>query len=318
MRCPLLTILMVSLAAASTGAAELRHADGRRETVSELRRDSKGDFTYDNEGRRVGVVPGEVVVVIDDEGNETVTIPDLATTPDPPETAALLASIGDPKNASWMMAAEQLAKRPTQTKIDALLELAKSPQKATRLQAIGALARLRTRESVVAATHAVLAEKDAKTRGEAASLLFSVQELFKRCDAKDSVAGALTDKNADVRFVFAMLAPPDLEDAKKILRSGDGLKNSDHHNRESAALELGKRGDPAGESILIAMLARPKLPGVDDPQLGEKLLIDEHIAVCQVLGTFGTKPAQAALEKAKKSPHEAVRVAAEKALAAKT
>ena len=76
----------------------------------------------------------------------------------------------------------------------------------------------------------------------------------------------------------------------------------------------GRRGDASGESILISMLARAKLPGMDDPVLGEKYLIEEQVAVCEVLGKFDTDTSRAALQKATKSPHEAVRKAAEASL----
>jgi hypothetical protein len=97
----------------------------------------------------------------------------------------------------------------------------------------------------------------------------------------------------------------------------DGLKSSDHHDRESAALELGRRGDSSGESILVGMLARDKLPGFDGGDaLMETCLIQEQVEVCRVLGKLGSDSAKAALKKATASRREAVRKAAADALAA--
>lgn len=305
------------LPCSSIRAAQIIHADGRRDTVDDPRADTQGRWTYGVDGRRVVLVPGEIVVLIDDAGKETVTIPELADAPDGPEVAALLASIRDPKNPAWMEAATQLGRHPTRSVFDALLALTNDAKKDTRRRGIGALAALRTRESVTAATAAILAEKDASMRREAASTLFAVQEIFCRCDAAQSVSTGITDKDGTVRFVFAVLAPPDLEDAKAVLRGADGLKHRDHHTRESAAVELGLRGDGAGESILIGMLARSKLPGFDakDATLMQRYLIAEQVQVCEILGSLATAPGKAALEKARSSPHEAVRAAAAAALA---
>ena len=195
-------------AARSNGEAELVHADGRREMVQEARRDSQGRWTAVRDGRVTMVTPGEVVVVVDASGKEIELIPPLLETPDSPETAALLASLRDPKNEGWLVqTAAELAKHPTRGIHDALIQLTADRKKETRIRAIGALARLRTKESVTAATAAVLAEKDPGTRRASASALFSVEEIFKRCEAAQSVAAGIADKDAGVRYVFAMLSP---------------------------------------------------------------------------------------------------------------
>jgi hypothetical protein len=118
-----------------------------------------------------------------------------------------------------------------------------------------------------------------------------------------------------VRIVFALLSPHDDAAATAVLRA-DGIKNADHHIRESSALELGRRGDGAGESILVGMLARSRLPGFDqDTALMEQYLIREQVEVAGVLGRLGTGSAKAALRKAATSRFEPVRKAAEAALA---
>lgn len=313
-----LAVSFFSIWFASTAVAgEIVFADGRREDAKGLISNAKGDWSYEKEGRRVGVRPGEVAAVIDDEGKETIVIPLLGTEPDSGDTAAKIESLQDPKNETWPILVEQLGLRPTQTKLDALLALTTDKNKEVRVRGVRGLAGLRTRESTLTAARAVLDEKDAKTRGEAAYTLFAVCEIFRRCDSSESskcVERGLTDKAGPVRYVFAMLAPHDLEAAKVILRGSDGLKSSDHHVRESAAMELGKRGDPAGESVLIGLLARSKMPEIDDPELMKRLLIEEQVQVCSILGKLGTKNGIAALEKAKKSPHVAVSQAAHAAL----
>lgn len=305
--------LLASLATAQV--PEIVLADGRHEPVEDPRQDSHGRWMATREGRRTVLKPGEVVAIVDAAGKETVTLPELADAPDPPETAAALAALRDPKNAAWREATEQLGARPSRGILDALLALASDARKEMRSRAITALARLRTRESVKAATDAVLAEKDKGLRRDAASILFSVQEIFRRCDAKDSVAAGLADKDVMVRIDFAALSPAGNAQADAVLRN-EGLKHADHHVREMAALELGLRGDVAAEPELAGMLARNELPGIDDPELMQRMLVREQVQICGIFAKSGTDTAKAALRKALSSPREAVRKAAEAALAA--
>lgn len=296
-------------------SAEIVRADGRRERVESPRQDSKGAWVVGMEGRRVAL-PADVVAVIDEKGKESVTIRTLPAGPVAPEAQALLDTLVTAKKDEWRALLDPLAQQATSGVLDALVKLTVDAKKESRARAIDALARLRTRESVTAATRAVLAEKESATRRAAASLLFSVVELFRRCEAVESVAAGLADKDAGVRVVFAQLSPADCADALPVLRV-DGLKSSDHHVRESCALELGRRGDAAGETILAAILARTKLTGVadDDPALATRLMVEEQVAVCEVFGKLATAGAKAALEKATRSPHAAVQEAAKRALA---
>lgn len=306
---------VLALTTTTARAAEVVFADGRREPVTEPRRDAKGVWTATREGRRTVLEPGDVVAVVDDAGTETVTIPATADPPDAPEAAALLASLRDPKNPSWRQTADQLAERPTKSVLDALVALASDPAKESRRRAVAALARLRTREGVVAAATAILAEKDAALRRESASVLFSVQEIFRRAPTEDVVRKGIADRDAIVRIDFALLAPHDVEAAGEVLRK-EGLKSGDHHVRESAAVALGRRGDGAGEGILVGMLARARLPGIDDEALMERLMIREKVEICGILGKLATDSAKAALRKAASAGPEPVRKAAEDALAA--
>jgi HEAT repeat protein len=199
--------------------------------------------------------------------------------------------------------------------IDALVALAGDAKKDLRARAYRALTALRTRESVAAAGAAILLEKDDAARRTTASLLFAVQGIFGRADTAQTVKAGIADRDAGVRVAFAMLSPPDMEAANVVLRT-DGIKHPDHHVRESAAMELGKRGDAAGETILAGMLARTSLPGAEKGEpIYERLLIEEQVAVCRILGKLGTVKGRAALAKAAKSKHEVVRKAAEAALA---
>ncbi len=291
------------------------HADGRREVVEQPAKDSKGQWMGTIDGRRQRLVPGEVVALLDGEGVETSLVPELGSAPKSAEQDALLAQLSDPKNDNWFLAATQIAAPPTRAVHDALLELCGAKRKELRARAIAALTRLRTKESSLAAARAVLDEKDAKTRRDAAAALFSVREILRRCDAAELVQEGLADSDALVRIEFALVAPHDLALASEVLRK-EGLRHSDHHVRESAAVELGRRGDAAGIGVLTAMLARTSLPGLDtDVETATRVLVAEQVDVCEILGRLGGDAAKAALSKAKaNSPHEAVRKAAEAAL----
>lgn len=296
-------------------AGEILLADGRREAVEAPRKDSKGRWTASRDGRRTVLKPGHTVVVIDDDGIETVLIPALSAT-EQPETETILASLRDTKNASWVVGVERLAERPTQGIIDGLMEMSTNRKKELRGRAYTGLAALRTREGVLAAANAILDERDAALRRESASLLFSVREVLRRSDAAEAFQRGIADKDAGVRVAFALLAPIENESAITVLRD-QGLKNRDHHIRESSALALGRRGDVAGEKVLVSMLARKKLPGfgAGDQELMSRMLSTEKVMVCQILGAFGTKTAISALRKATKSQDGEVRAAAEAALA---
>jgi HEAT repeat protein len=296
--------------------AEIIRADGRREPVTDPKQDSQGAWVATIEGHRTILKPGDVVVIVDDAGKETVTIPEFADPPDPPETAAMLASLSDPKNDAWQTVMEPLAKRPSKAIHDALVALSTNAKKPLRDRAVRALLQLHTRASVMAAAAAILAEKDKRLRVELASALYSAQEIYKRCDCADSLKAGIADPDRDVRLVFATLAPQDDATALTVLKN-DGLKHSDHHQRESAAVEVGRRGDKSGESILVSMLAWTKLDVSEDAALNDRILGEQQVEVCEVLGTFGTPAAKTALEKAKASKLECVRKAAEAALAKK-
>lgn len=309
-----LMALAGALAVRSATAAEIVHSDGRRETVKAPHQDAKGQWLAEREGRVTILRPGDVVVVIDDAGAETVTIPPLVETPDPPQTAALLAALKDSKNDAWRQACEELGRHPSKSTLDALVALTSDKKKDVRLRAVNALALLRTRESVIAAATAVLGEKDTATRRQGADALFQVQEIFRRCDVAELVKKGLADKDVGVRLDFAQMSPRDVEEAAAVLRA-DGIKHSDHHIRESSALELGERGDASGESILIGMLARTRMPGVeDDEALSDRLVIAEQTDICRIFGKLRTEAGKAALQKATKSKFEAVRKAAAEAL----
>lgn len=309
----LLLPCLLAVAASWAHAGDLLHADGTHEPVQEARVDAQGRWTGVRDGHRTVLKPGDVVVITDDAGAETVTIPATAEPPDAPGTPAALSSLKDPKSGEWRTAAERLGARPTKALLDALVLLTADPKKELRSRAITALAEQRTKEGVVAAATAVLAEKDTGLRRDAASILYAVGEILRRADAKELIQRGLADKEVMVRIAFATLSPRDLEAATAVLRT-DGLKHSDHHVREQTAVELGLRGDGAGEALLVNMLARAKLPGIDDPVLMERLMTREKVEICGILGTLGTETAKAALRKATASTSESVRKAAKAAL----
>jgi HEAT repeat protein len=308
-------VALVALVPAASLAEELVYADGRRETCVGLRQDEKGRWTAAIGDRRTTIRPGEIVAVINEDGKETEIVPELVEGPAREQTLAALASVRDAKDESWRVAAERLSTPPTRAAHDELVRMTTSDSKDARQRGIAALALLRTKESVVAAAEAVLKEKDATVRRAAASSLFAAWEVFRRAPTQDLVKLGLADKDAAVRFDFAMLSPLDCADAVPVLKA-DGLKNGDHHVRESAAMELGRRGDASGEAILVSMLQRPRIPGVDDPEMAEKMTVQEKVQVCGILGRLRTAAAKAALKKASASGPEAVRKAAAAALAA--
>lgn len=301
------------VATASAQTQEVIYADGRRVEVEDARKGSGERWTATIDGHRTVLRPGEVVaVVIGSE--ETVIIPALDEGPLSPASQAALASAVDPKNRSYQPALAQVVTPPSRAVFEAFESLVQDKDKRLRARGIEGLVHLRTRESVLAAAAAVLAEKKKSVRRDAASALFAAQEVFKRSEGADLVTAGLEDKERVVRYVFAMLAPADHEAAKAVLRD-EGLTDRDHHVREAAALELGRRGDSAGESVLVGMLARQKLPGFGkDREAMERFLVLEHVAVCRTLGSFDSDTARAALVKAQSSPHEPVREAAKRAL----
>jgi hypothetical protein len=314
--CPAIFVsLFASFACAQ--AVQLVHADGRREPAAAPHQDGKGRWSVEREGRRTVLRPGEVVAIVDDKGKETVMIPELDTSADTAETTALLASLRDPKNKAWEEALAPLGERRTRSVFEALLAQTKDSRKELRLRAIQALSRLCTKASAMAVANAVLAEKDAGTRKAAASAMFALGEVLRRCDFAATLEQGLASKDVEVRLPFAMVAPPDDAAAAAVLRN-DGLKHSDHHMREAAAMELAERGDAAGEGVLLGMLARSKIPGLDgDAAFQERELIREQAHLCTLLGKLDTATAKAALTKASSSRFEAVRQAATEALAAK-
>jgi len=308
--------LCLSLAAPWPAAADVAvYANGTRAKVEQPAKDSKGQWMGTIDGRRQRLQPGEIVALVNDEGDETSLIPELQEGAVSPSIVAGLASLSDVKNDEWFGAVQQIASPPTRAAFDELLKLAASSKKELRIRAVHGLVALKTAESSLAAAQAVVDEKDAKARREAASALFSVREILRRSAAAELVLKGLADKDALVRFEFALVAPHDLELAAEVLRK-DGLKSGDHHVRESAAVELGLRGDASGEATLVAMLMRSQMPGMeDDAELGRRFLIREQVEICAILGKLGTASGRAALEKAKSnSPHEAVRKAAAEAL----
>lgn len=293
---------------------EILLADGTREPVEDARKDSKGRWMGTRDGHRTELRGGEIVAIVDAKGRETEILPALADDAEPPETKALLASLQDPKNEHWREAALALGRRPLRSVHTQLVALTAAKRKDVRVRAVSALCELHTKESVLAATTALLADKDASARRESASALASVCEIFRRADSAALLERGLADSDGDVRFVFACCAPLDHAPALAVLKA-DGLRNKDHHFREQAAVELGERGDAAGESLLVALLARTKIPGFDGgDELMTKVLVHEQTHICAVLGKLGTETGKAALKKALESPHEAVRKAAEAAL----
>jgi len=310
----LVAAAVIATTGAEVRAAQLIHADGRRETVEAPRRGGDGRWSHEKEGRRV-LAPADVVAVVDDSGKSIETIAELSTADASPEVEAALASVADSKNGQWLTAADTLVAHRSRAVHDALVSLTSSSEKELRRRGVVLLARLLTKESALAAARAVTTEKDGGIRREGGSALFSVREILVRCDSAEVFAAGLAHSDRDLRVVFALIAAPVGGDTALAVLRDDGLTHSDHHFREDAALTLGRQGDAAGEKILISMLSRTRMPGIDDPELMAELLIAEQVEICDVLGRLGTEKGRTALEKATKSRHEAVRAAARKALA---
>jgi HEAT repeat protein len=294
--------------------AHLVHADGRREQVAGLERDAAGHFSVLEGDRRVPIRVGDVVAVVDAEGAETETIPELRAGDVSAAESAALEALKAGVEPDWFAALATLGQRPTRAAHEALLALAAEDEPKLRARAVQGLAAQHTKASTLAVARAALEDADAATRAAAATALFAVRAIFVRAEPGALVDAGLEHTDRDVRFGFAFAAPHGNERALDILRR-EGLKHSDHHRRESAALELGLRGDAAGEKILAAMLARSRLPGIDDADVERRLRVAEKVQVCEVFGALRTKAALAALRKATKDDEADVRAAAEAALA---
>ncbi|MCA8981810.1 MAG: HEAT repeat domain-containing protein, partial [Planctomycetes bacterium] len=76
--------------------------------------------------------------------------------------------------------------------------------------------------------------------------------------------------------------------------------------------------DATGLKVLTGMLARKQIPGLEElsDETRTRMLIEEHVHVCEVLGKLADKEALPALRKAAKSEHSAVSLAAAAAIAA--
>lgn len=321
LRTNLLLLGLICNFALPAAAGEILYADGRTAVASEPRKDSSGRWSAAIEGRRVVLDPGRIVAVTDDEGAISDLIPPLGDAPLTTEATAILASLRDAKNELWQVNFATIAGYPTRAMLDDLIELANDKNKALRLRAVAAMAQLYTRESVTTAAQTILAEKHKATRAEAASALFSVREIFVRSDAMQSVTEGIADDDKTVRVIFALLGatPTDGVDESvlAVLRK-DGIGNKDHHIREEAALSLARHGDAAGLKILTGMLSRKAVPGLEDlsEETRTRMLIEEHVSICNALGRLGDPAALPALHKAIKSEHAAVVSAAEAAIAA--
>jgi hypothetical protein len=297
-------------------AAEVLRADGTRVAVKEPRKDSKGDWTGELEGRRTILKPGESAVVIDDEGAEHENIPPLedAAMSEPADAAlAALKSVAKHDGPEVLFALARLSEYRTTGMRDALVALLEEKDRHLRTVAIRGLGALLPKETVARAARAVLDEKDRATRRATADSLFAVQVILRRADCRDTILEGIADADAEIRIKFALLAPPEIAEAIPVLRK-DGLKHADHHVRESAALELGRRGDAGGEDVLIAMLARALPKEATTGSFEEGHFIAEKVAICAMLGGLGSEKSKAALSKAAKSKLPAVAAAASAAL----
>jgi len=307
----LMFVLLASAAQAEVGLL----ANGRRVQVDQPAKDSKGVWMGALEGRRQRLAAADVVVLVADDRTETLLAPTLSEAELTPTEVAVLAELADPSADFGPAGCEALALEPKRAAHKILLELAGDRRKGLRSRAVTALLRLRTLESCAAAAKLVLDEKDVKSRRAMAAALFSARALLQRCDLGEAFETGLTDSDALVRVEFALCAPHEHPKAIGVLVK-DGLRHADHHVRESAALDLGRRGDKSGLDVLLAILGRSKPRDLDtDPETELRLHIAEQVEVCEVLGGLGGESAKSALKKAKSdSPHEAVRKAAEAAL----
>jgi HEAT repeat protein len=314
----LLALGLLACLATPSDAGEILYADGRTGVALEPRQDSAGRWTAEIEGHRIRLEPGRIVAVIDDEGTIAELIPALGDQPLTAEAQAILATLREPKNGLWQVNFETIAGQPSRAMLDDLVELAGDKNKALRLRAVQAMARLYTRESVTTAARTVLAEKHKGTRGEAASALFSVREIFTRSEAKQLVPSAVTNDDKTTRVIFALLGAAEGDEAVLEVLRKDGVRSRDHHIREEAALALAKRGDSSGLTILTGMLSRKQIPGLEElsDEARTRMLIHEHVQVCEALAKLGDKAALSALRNAAKSDHPAVGLAAKAAIEA--
>ncbi|MCA8980512.1 MAG: hypothetical protein KDC14_10845, partial [Planctomycetes bacterium] len=280
----LLPLALLACAASPSLAGEILYADGRTAIASEPRQDSEGRWSAEFEGRRVRLDPGLVVAVIDDAGTVADLIPPLGDEPLTPEAVAVLATLREPKNDTWQAGFAPIADHPTRAMLDDLVELSGHKDKHLRLRAVQAMALLATRESVTTAARTVLAEAHKGTRADAASVLFSVREIFTRSDAVQTVPEAMSNDDKTTRVIFALLGYAEGDEAVLEVLRKDGVGSRDHHIREEAALALAERGDATGLKVLTGMLARKQIPGLEElsDETRTRMLIEEHVHVCEV------------------------------------
>ena len=314
----LLSLILLAALANLCVAGEILYADGRTAVALEPRQDSAGRWTAEIEGHRIRLDPGRVVAVIADDGTVADLIPPLGDDPLTPEATAVLASLREPGNDTWQVAFQALAEHPTRAILDDLIQLTSHKDKLLRLRAVQALTQLATRESVTAAAHAVLAEPHKGTRADAASALFNVREIFTRSEALQTIPEAIANDDKTTRVIFALLGAADGDDAVLEVLRKDGVRSNDHHVREEAAIALAKRGDSSGLKILTGMLSRKQIPGLEElsDETRTRMLIHEHVVICDALAKLGDKAALPALRKAVKSEHAEVSLAAVAAIAA--
>jgi len=304
------TVLLVILAAGRpVSGAEVTWLDGRRETVA--RASVKGDsvlLSFDKGMRSVS--KRRVVRLTGDDGAEIALARQLTDVPADGALKAALEELSAAPPERMRMVEEQLADSMSRAVVAELVELSRSKKADTRARAATTLLLMGLDEPVRAGLAVALGDPDKGVRLRLASTLFEVRAVLRT----DDVAPGLEDRDAAAKATFAMVLGG-LGDrrAVPVLRTA-GLKNSDHHVRESAAETLAELGDDAGVTILIGMLSRAKHPA--GASLPERLVVEEKVRVCGHLERLRARKAVPALKQAARSKNAELAAAANRALAA--
>jgi HEAT repeat protein len=297
--------------AAAAAAAEVIWLDGRREEAERVV--VKGDrlLLPAEKGMR-SVATRRVVRVIGDDGKDVPFDRALRDGAPDAEIAAMLASLPTAEGAALREVQERLADSMSRAVLERLSELARDRKAELRARAGETLLLMGTPESLGAGLGIAIGDGDAAVRRRVASALFAVLGALKVEGLGDRVAEGLADRDANVKATCALVLGR-LGDARArdVLRASC-LKSSDHHVRESAAEVLAELGDDAGVSVLIGMLSRTKHPA--GPDLPARIVLEEKIRVCALLGNLKASRALDALKKAARAKEPELAAAARRAI----
>lgn len=320
-------LLVVSVFASAQGAPvpaekgageQVVWLDGRRESVERVV--VKADHVLVKiDGRTRRVARRSVVAVVRASGESKPVEPTVSSAPIDATQRSLLDRLGNASPPEAPAIQTALADRPSRATLDALARLTKAGSPEARARAAEVLLLSATPDGFDAAVALLRSDAPIATRERVATSLSRVVGAIRVRGWGPRLAPLLTDRHRGVRIAVALaLGHAGVADAAAVLKK-DGLRDRDHHVREAAAEALATLGDASGVRILLKMLTRTKHPAMTtaadrkDPTL-VRIMIDEKVRVCRLLGALRATTAKAALTKAARSQHADLAAAAKRAL----